>query len=123
MTLPHLSSFRTHGSGTFQRQKMLLLHLVPEGCPGIKRARMNAKKPDVKRALGEVRPTPRQIMMGGWGYEAGGPLSLGEKGDPAHGAALATAIGFGWDATMRRSRSASAAAIRWWVSPRASSNS
>lgn len=42
------------GSGSLARDKCVCLHVNPETCPGIRRGRINGRKGDVRKALGEV---------------------------------------------------------------------
>lgn len=42
------------GTGTFAREKVILLHVNSEECSGIKRGKINGRKGDVKRLLGDV---------------------------------------------------------------------
>ena len=42
------------GSGVFKREKLVFLYFNLDSCSGIKRARLNTKKGEVKTALGEV---------------------------------------------------------------------
>lgn len=42
------------GTGSFQRSKWILLSYNLEACPALRRARINTKKAEVKRALGDV---------------------------------------------------------------------
>jgi len=42
------------GSGTFARDKCILLHVNSEACPPIRRGRINGRKADVRKALGDV---------------------------------------------------------------------
>jgi hypothetical protein len=41
------------GSGAFAREKFILLNFNLEGCPGLRRAKINTRKADIKRALGD----------------------------------------------------------------------
>lgn len=41
------------GEGAFKREKFILLNFNLESCPALKRAKINTKKAEVKRALGE----------------------------------------------------------------------
>lgn len=42
------------GSGSFKREKLVVLHLQMEACPPLKRGRINTKGAEVKRMLGDV---------------------------------------------------------------------
>ena len=42
------------GSGTFKREKMVFFFFNLDSCPGIKRAKLAAKKGDIKKAMGDV---------------------------------------------------------------------
>ena len=42
------------GSGTFARTKIILLHINSEECSLLRRSKINARKVEVRRAVGEV---------------------------------------------------------------------
>jgi hypothetical protein len=54
-SLPYFGMLRlTIGEGTYAREKTVLVHYSPDACPGVKKAKASARKPDVRRALGDV---------------------------------------------------------------------